>query len=74
MRALISNGVVLCVRLQSGERVPEACHAAIRGGLRVLEVTLTTPGALRAILELSKIDGVLAGAGTVLSIEDLDAV
>ena len=31
----------------------DACHAAIRGGLRVIEITLTTPDALSAIEELS---------------------
>jgi len=71
---ILADGVVLCVRFRDGERVLDACHAAIRGGLRVIEITLTTPDALHAIAELSKVSDVLVGAGTVLSIDDLDAV
>ena len=42
-------------------------EALVRGGLRVLEVTLRTPEALDAISELSGIDGAIVGAGTVLN-------
>jgi len=67
-----SDGVILCIRLGADAPVSvvDACLAAARGGLRVLEITLTTPGALDAIRELSKED-VIVGAGTVLSIEDV---
>jgi 2-dehydro-3-deoxyphosphogluconate aldolase/(4S)-4-hydroxy-2-oxoglutarate aldolase len=52
----------------------EACAAAVRGGLTVLEVTLTTPGALDAIAHFARVDGVVAGGGTVLTREDARAV
>jgi 2-dehydro-3-deoxyphosphogluconate aldolase / (4S)-4-hydroxy-2-oxoglutarate aldolase len=42
-------------------------EALVRGGLRVLEVTLRTPAALDAIAEMAKVDGAIVGAGTVLN-------
>ncbi len=40
--------------------------AAIDGGFRAVEVTLTTPGALEAIAHFAKNKDLLVGAGTVL--------
>jgi 2-dehydro-3-deoxyphosphogluconate aldolase/(4S)-4-hydroxy-2-oxoglutarate aldolase len=41
-------------------------------GHRVLEVTLRTPAALEVIREMSKVEGAVVGAGTVLNPADLD--
>ncbi len=41
--------------------------ALLRGGLRVIEVTLRTPAALDAIREMATLEGAIVGAGTVLS-------
>jgi 2-dehydro-3-deoxyphosphogluconate aldolase/(4S)-4-hydroxy-2-oxoglutarate aldolase len=65
--AIFEDGVVLCVRLGEGAPVVEACRAAIRGGLRIIELTLTTPGALEAIERVAKEETALVGGGTVLS-------
>jgi 2-dehydro-3-deoxyphosphogluconate aldolase/(4S)-4-hydroxy-2-oxoglutarate aldolase len=43
-----------------------AMDAAICGGMRIVELTLTTPGALRIVSELSAREGLIVGAGTVL--------
>jgi 2-dehydro-3-deoxyphosphogluconate aldolase / (4S)-4-hydroxy-2-oxoglutarate aldolase len=48
-------------------------EALVAGGLRVLEVTLRTPVALDVIGEMSKVEGAIVGAGTVLNGTDLDA-
>ena len=45
-------------------------EAAIRSGFRVVEFTLTTPGALELIEEFSKRRPLSVGAGTVLSADD----
>jgi len=45
----------------------EALAAAVRGGFRVLEVTLSTPGAIEIISDLSRDPTLLIGAGTVLT-------
>jgi 2-dehydro-3-deoxyphosphogluconate aldolase/(4S)-4-hydroxy-2-oxoglutarate aldolase len=42
-------------------------EAAVAGGFRMVEFTLTTPGALELIGEFSRREGLLVGAGTVLS-------
>ncbi|HEX8241260.1 MAG TPA: bifunctional 4-hydroxy-2-oxoglutarate aldolase/2-dehydro-3-deoxy-phosphogluconate aldolase [Allosphingosinicella sp.] len=47
-------------------------RALVAGGLRVLEVTLRTPGALDAIAEMRKVEGAVVGAGTVLDPGQLD--
>ncbi|HEU4727820.1 MAG TPA: bifunctional 4-hydroxy-2-oxoglutarate aldolase/2-dehydro-3-deoxy-phosphogluconate aldolase [Kofleriaceae bacterium] len=47
----------------------EALAAAVRGGFRVLEVTLGTPGAFELIGELARDPRLLIGAGTVLTVE-----
>lgn len=44
-----------------------AMDAAVRGGFRLLEFTLTTPGALDRIAEFSRRPNLLVGAGTVLN-------
>lgn len=66
---VLADGVFLAVRLRSADGVVEACRAAVRGGLRVLEITLTTPGAVAAIRELAAEEGCVVGAGTVLTRE-----
>jgi 2-dehydro-3-deoxyphosphogluconate aldolase/(4S)-4-hydroxy-2-oxoglutarate aldolase len=50
-----------------GDPVLDNCEAAVRGGLRTLEVTLTTPNALDVIRTLAQREELLVGAGTVLS-------
>jgi len=47
--------------------------ALVAGGLFALEVTLRTPAALAAIAEMSRVEGAVVGAGTVLNAADLRA-
>ena len=72
--AFLADGVILCVRLGEGVPIIEGCRAAARGGLKIFEVTLTTPGALKLIKTLSQDEDILVGAGTVLSPEDVGPV
>lgn len=48
-------------------------EALVKGGLRVLEVTLRTAAALDVIREMKKVAGAIVGAGTVLNERDLQA-
>lgn len=48
-------------------------EALVAGGLPVLEVTLRTPQALDAIREMSRAQGGIVGAGTLLSPKDVAA-
>ncbi|MCX8667623.1 bifunctional 4-hydroxy-2-oxoglutarate aldolase/2-dehydro-3-deoxy-phosphogluconate aldolase [Acetobacteraceae bacterium B3987] len=47
-------------------------EALVAGGISTLEVTLRTPAALDVISEMSKVEGALVGAGTVLNTEQMD--
>lgn len=47
-------------------------QALVRGGLKVLEVTLRTPRALEVMTAMTSIDGAVVGAGTVLDDAQLD--
>ena len=63
------SGNVLIVRLDNAEEAYEVASAAVDGGIRALEITLSIPGALEVIERLSKRiagKGVIVGAGTVL--------
>jgi 2-dehydro-3-deoxyphosphogluconate aldolase/(4S)-4-hydroxy-2-oxoglutarate aldolase len=69
-----AEGVILCLRFGPGSRIVEAARAGMRGGLKVLEITLTTPGAIEAIATLAREPGAIAGGGTVLTADDVRAV
>jgi 2-dehydro-3-deoxyphosphogluconate aldolase/(4S)-4-hydroxy-2-oxoglutarate aldolase len=72
--SILNEGVILCLRLDDGAQLLDACRAAMRGGLRVLEITLTTPGALETISTLADEGEAVVGGGTVLTIEEARAV
>lgn len=47
----------------------DAMAAVVEGGFCVVEFTCTTPGAMKLISQFAKRDGVLVGAGTVMTTE-----
>jgi len=49
-------------------------EALVKGGLRVLEVTLRTGAAIEAIAEMKKVPGAIVGAGTVVNTEQFKQV
>jgi 2-dehydro-3-deoxyphosphogluconate aldolase / (4S)-4-hydroxy-2-oxoglutarate aldolase len=61
-------GVIPVVRARSAEEAMQAIDAIRAGGISVLEITMTVPGALGVIEEVSTRYGAeaLVGAGTVL--------
>lgn len=64
-------GVIPVVRAASAEEAVAVAEAIGEGGILVLEITMTVPGAVTVIAELNKRygDQVLVGAGTVLDPE-----
>jgi 2-dehydro-3-deoxyphosphogluconate aldolase/(4S)-4-hydroxy-2-oxoglutarate aldolase len=64
-------GIVPVVRAASGEEAVSVAEVIREGGIPILEITMTVPGAITVISELSKRygDEVLVGAGTVLDPE-----
>ena len=61
------------LRTSVGQAAKPAMDAAMRGGFKVIEFTLTTPGAVELIGEFSQRKGIVVGAGTVLSTDDAKA-
>jgi len=67
LERLLARGILGIIRVQSQANLLQTVTALHVGGLTGVEITMTTPGALRAIEEArEKLDGVLMGAGTVL--------
>ena len=64
-------GLIPVVRAESPEEASRAIEAIRAGGVDVLEITMTVPGAVRLIEELARGLGkeALLGAGTVLDVE-----
>ena len=60
------------LRTANAAAVEPAMDAAVRGGFRVIEFTLTTPGALSCIEKFSARPELVVGAGTVLAVDDVD--
>jgi Entner-Doudoroff aldolase len=59
------------LRTSDPDAAEPAMEAAIRGGFRVVEFTLTTPGAFDLIARFSAREELVVGAGTVLSPEEV---
>jgi 2-dehydro-3-deoxyphosphogluconate aldolase/(4S)-4-hydroxy-2-oxoglutarate aldolase len=68
-------GVIPVVRATSADEAMRAIEAIREGGIPVLEITMTVPGAVKLIEEVAKRYGkdVLVGAGTVLDPETATA-
>jgi 2-dehydro-3-deoxyphosphogluconate aldolase/(4S)-4-hydroxy-2-oxoglutarate aldolase len=75
MHLIRETGVIAIMRAKSSEQLLNAADAIRKGGVRVIEVTLTTPGALSVIEQAVSRYGedVLFGAGTVLDAESARA-
>jgi len=69
--ALEALGAVAVLRLESPERLRPVVDALIEGGVRAVEVTMTTTWALESLAECAAAlgDSALLGAGTVLDAE-----
>lgn len=72
--ALRAAPVIAIVRLPSAEGLDDAVAAVVDGGVRAVEVTLTTPGALDAVARARRRhgDGVAVGVGSVRDPTDVD--
>ena len=73
VRAIIEKvGIVPVIRASSAEEARFAADCVCKGGVPIVEITMTVPGALDVIRELVKaMPDVLVGAGTVMSEEAL---
>lgn len=71
LRRIREVGVIPVVRASSGEEASAVAEAIKAGGVPLLEITMTVPGAVELIARLTHAHGdeVLIGAGTVLDAE-----
>jgi 2-dehydro-3-deoxyphosphogluconate aldolase / (4S)-4-hydroxy-2-oxoglutarate aldolase len=71
VRAIIEEtGIIPAIRVPSAEGALFAAAAIFRGGIRVIELTLTVPGAIGVLSELKNTHPELVvGAGTVLNVD-----
>ncbi len=65
---IVEIGIVPVIRASSAQLAIKAADAVCAGGIPIVEMTMTVPGAVEAIAQLAKSVGsdVLIGAGTVL--------
>jgi 2-dehydro-3-deoxyphosphogluconate aldolase / (4S)-4-hydroxy-2-oxoglutarate aldolase len=68
---MIDIGVVPVVRVSSADAAVKSIEALFRGGIRAAEITMTVPGALKALERVADQfgDRIVLGAGTVLDPE-----
>ncbi len=68
---IVQKGIIPVVRAPSGEDALRVIDALREGGIDVIELTMTVPGAVKLIEELARRYGesVVLGAGTVLDSE-----
>lgn len=68
IQTIRDGGIIPVVRAQSADEAMRAIDAIREGGISILEITMTVPGAVRVIEEVSMRYGTdaLVGAGTVL--------
>jgi 2-dehydro-3-deoxyphosphogluconate aldolase/(4S)-4-hydroxy-2-oxoglutarate aldolase len=71
LASILEIGVVPVVRTDSAEAAIKSIEAIHRGGIRAAEITMTVPGAIRALEKVADQfgDSIVLGAGTVLDPE-----
>ena len=71
LRRITETGIVAVIRADDGQRLADVAEALLAGGVEVMEVTFTVPGAARVIEQVADRigDKIVLGAGTVLDAE-----
>ncbi|MEU3980887.1 bifunctional 4-hydroxy-2-oxoglutarate aldolase/2-dehydro-3-deoxy-phosphogluconate aldolase [Streptomyces sp. NPDC026672] len=72
---ITASGLVAILRAPTARHFPAVAEALVEGGVRAIEVTLTSEGALSCLSTLSRAHGddVVIGAGTVMSADQAEA-
>jgi 2-dehydro-3-deoxyphosphogluconate aldolase/(4S)-4-hydroxy-2-oxoglutarate aldolase len=67
---IVEIGIIPAVRLHSADEAMFAAEAVCEGGIPIVEVTMTVPGAVDVIHELTRQNtGIIVGAGTVFQVD-----
>ena len=73
VESLAAARIVPVVVIDDAARAGDLAAALYEGGIRAVEVTLRTPAGLDAMAAMAQTSGLLVGAGTVLTTEQLEA-
>ena len=71
---LLAEKMMTLVRCNTQSEGQEMADALVEAGVKVIEITLTTPGAFKIIGKLLKNKDLLVGAGTVRTVKDVKKV
>ena len=73
---ILATKVIAVIRMSNPEKLGSVTDAIVKGGVRAVEITMTTPDAMNILQAMSakKARGVLVGAGTVLDAGTAKAV
>ena len=71
---LLAEKMMTLVRCNTQAQGQEMADALVAAGVKVIEITLTTPGAFKIIEKLLKNKDLLVGAGTVRTVKDVKKV
>jgi 2-dehydro-3-deoxyphosphogluconate aldolase/(4S)-4-hydroxy-2-oxoglutarate aldolase len=76
LKQVLDCGIVAVVRSPDSQQLVEVCRALADGGVTVVEITMSVPGALDVLRQVRQAlgDRLLLGAGTVLDPETARAV
>jgi 2-dehydro-3-deoxyphosphogluconate aldolase / (4S)-4-hydroxy-2-oxoglutarate aldolase len=72
LEKLAAVKVVPVLSARDADEAERTCAALLAGGLSAVEITFRTASAVESIRRAAEIDGLLVGAGTVLSPEQLE--
>ncbi len=76
LETILATKVIAVIRMSDPAKLTRVVEAIERGGIRAIEITMTTPSALETIAYMAKRKpaGTLIGAGTVLDAATAEAV
>lgn len=72
LQRIKETGIIAVIRAEGPEQALQIAQAVLSGGIDIIEITMTVPGALTAIRELAgafRDEAIIIGAGTVLDSE-----
>ena len=76
LEIILATKVIAVIRMSDPANLTRVAEAIEKGGIRAIEITMTTPSALETIADMAKRKpaGTLIGAGTVLDAATAEAV
>ena len=69
LESLAAARILPVVAIEEPSIVGELCSSLLDGGITCIEITFRTSAAAAALREAVRVEGMLVGAGTVLTVE-----